>query len=130
MSHSTWGESKNRAPTTWGANWDYFGAANYVIITLSPSLYCILKVLIITSTSPFQQYQASDQIYKDSLFWNYFDYVVRKLESSSTTSTWIIGHSNLIYAKSLIYLNTATLSNLNSLILNLMFPLVYKLDHI
>jgi len=36
-----WGLSKDRAPTTWGADWDYFGIANHIIITLYPSPYCI-----------------------------------------------------------------------------------------
>ena len=43
-----WKLSKNRAPTTWGANWDYFGTADHVIIILYPSPYCIHEVSIIT----------------------------------------------------------------------------------
>ena len=43
-----WGESKDRAPITWGANWDYFGAANYIIITLYPGLCWVYEVLITT----------------------------------------------------------------------------------
>ena len=48
MSHSIWGESEDRVPTTWGADWDYFGTADHVIITLGPSPHCILEVLLVT----------------------------------------------------------------------------------
>jgi len=42
------GLSKNRAPTTWGADWDYFGVADYVVITIYPSLCYIQEILIVT----------------------------------------------------------------------------------
>jgi len=45
-----WESSKNRAPTTWGADWDYFSTADCVIITLCPSPCCIQEVLIIITT--------------------------------------------------------------------------------
>ena len=51
MSHRIWGESEVRIPTTWDTDWDYFGAADCVVITLDLSLYCFLKVLIVTSVS-------------------------------------------------------------------------------
>jgi len=62
MSYSTWGESKDRAPTTWGADWDYFSIADRVVIILSPSLCCILEVSIITISHfqylcPYESYQ-------------------------------------------------------------------------
>jgi len=40
-----WEPSKNRAFTTWGADWDYFGAANHVIITLYPSP-CVKNLIL------------------------------------------------------------------------------------
>ena len=61
---------------------------------------------------------------------NYFSYIVRKYKSSSTTSVQIVGYNNLICAKSLIYLNTITLFNPNSLTLKLISLLVCKLDYI
>ena len=47
-SYCTWGASEVGAPTTWGADWDYYGTANYIIITLCSTPYCILKILIVT----------------------------------------------------------------------------------
>jgi len=44
-----WGPSKDRAPTTWDADWDYFGTANHIVITLYPSLCCIQEALIVTT---------------------------------------------------------------------------------
>jgi len=70
MSHSTWEESKDRALTIWDTDWDYFSTANYVIIILSFSPYCILKVLIVTPESnwmtdeePTISYQAWYMVY-------------------------------------------------------------------
>jgi len=48
MSHSTWGESEDKVPTIWGADWNCFSAANHVVITLDPSPCCILEVSIVT----------------------------------------------------------------------------------
>ena len=39
--------SKDRASTTWGTDWDYFGTANHIIITLYPSPCCIQETLIV-----------------------------------------------------------------------------------
>jgi len=43
-----WGKSKDKAPTIWGTNWDYFGTANYIVITLYPSSYWVHETSIIT----------------------------------------------------------------------------------
>jgi len=43
-----WGPSKNRASTIWGADWDYFGTADHIIITLYPSPCCIQETSIVT----------------------------------------------------------------------------------
>jgi len=43
-SHNTWGRSKDIAPTTWGADWDYYSAANHVVTTLCSSSRYILEV--------------------------------------------------------------------------------------
>jgi len=50
MSHSTWGLSKAMAPTILGADWDSYGIADCVVITLDPSWCCILEISIITNT--------------------------------------------------------------------------------
>ena len=42
--------SKDRAPTIWGADWDYFGTANHIVIILYPSSCCIQEALIVTFT--------------------------------------------------------------------------------
>ena len=47
MSHCTWGESGVEASTTWDADWDYYSAAGYIVITLCPTPYYILKVSIV-----------------------------------------------------------------------------------
>ena len=39
-----------------GTDWDYCDAANHVVVTLDPSLYCIHEVLIIPKTSQCQEY--------------------------------------------------------------------------
>jgi len=48
-SHRTWGWSKGIAPITWGADWDYCGTANPVVITPDSSPCCIHEALIVTS---------------------------------------------------------------------------------
>ena len=52
LSHCIWGESKVGAPTTWGADWDYYGTADHIITTLCPTLCYILKVSIIIPLLP------------------------------------------------------------------------------
>ena len=47
-SHRTWGWSKDIVPTTWSTDWDYYSAADYVIIILNPSPCCIHKISIVT----------------------------------------------------------------------------------
>jgi len=56
------GLSKNRIPTTWGADWDYFGVANHIVITLYPNPCCIQEISIVTIFSfqhscPYELYQ-------------------------------------------------------------------------
>ena len=48
MSHKTQGESKDIVPTTWDTDWDYYSAADHVVITPDPKLCWILEVLIVT----------------------------------------------------------------------------------
>ena len=48
ISHTTWGKSKDITPTTWGTDWDYFSAADHVVITLYPSLCWRYETSIIT----------------------------------------------------------------------------------
>ena len=38
MSYKTWGGNKDIASTTWGTDWDYYGTADHVVITLNPKL--------------------------------------------------------------------------------------------
>ena len=42
------GVSKATTPTTWGADWDYFGTADRCRHTLDPSPCCIQEVSIVT----------------------------------------------------------------------------------
>jgi len=44
-------------PTTWGADWDNFGAANHTVIALNPSSYCIHEVLIVTNLAIVIEYK-------------------------------------------------------------------------
>ena len=53
VSHIIWGKSNTSMPTTWGADWDSFGAANHTIIALDPSSCCIHEALIITQICSF-----------------------------------------------------------------------------
>ena len=47
------GRNEVVAPTTWGADWDYFSAANHHCYTLCPCLCCLQKTSIVTIL-PFQ----------------------------------------------------------------------------
>ena len=46
-----WEQSKNITSTIWGADWDYYSAANHIIITLNSSPCCIQELLIVTNIS-------------------------------------------------------------------------------
>ena len=63
-SHRTWEKGKDVASTTWGTNWDYYSAANYVIIILDPKPCWILEILIVIGLSSievtFVNYQTSE----------------------------------------------------------------------
>ena len=48
ISYRIWEWNKNIAPTIWGADWNYYGTADYVVITLDLSPYCIHETLIVT----------------------------------------------------------------------------------
>jgi len=51
MSYSIWEESKDRAPTIWGADWDYFDTADYVIIPLDLSPCCVFEASVVTTSN-------------------------------------------------------------------------------
>jgi len=43
------GRNEVVAPTTWGADWDYFGAADHCCHTLCPCPCCLQEALIVTT---------------------------------------------------------------------------------
>ena len=48
LSHTIQEWSKDKVPTTWGADWDYCGIAKHIIIALNPSSHYIQKALVVT----------------------------------------------------------------------------------
>ena len=79
MSYCTWGESKVRASTIWGTDWDYYSAANHIVITLCPTPCYILEVLIITTR---ELSCCSNHSPEWHLWYAYFSKAHRRLSSS------------------------------------------------
>jgi len=48
-----YGKIKEWAPTLWGTNWNYFGIADHIVITLYPSPCWNYKASIITIYYPW-----------------------------------------------------------------------------